>query len=551
MTSFRHAFSLDKQELNEMAPPGTVTLMESTDRELVRTNTGHHEVEENHIHLNPEPSPDPADPLNFSNTRKITILLLMSVYAFVTNVSSSIISSALPNLVTAFMVMHERGPPTGIVPFGTLTHLIAVNSLLLGASNIWWVPLANTFGRRPVILFCLALLCASSVWAGEAKSYNSLLAARIFQGCGGGVADTLAPDVVGQIFFTHQRGRAMAIYTIFLASGSLVGGLIGGYITHDMGWRWTMYISAILSGIVFVLSFFFVPETLFDREAAMAVVRPDGYDNDSPVGEKAEIARVETVSSAVFPEYTFARSLKIGMYRPGFWKRCITPYTTLLFPGTWMVMLHYAGLVGLVITLSTVAPQILAAPPYLWGGSVGLINVGGLIGTVLGAVYTYFTADYIVKRQAKRERHGFSEPETRLPLMFPALAIATAGSICFGFSAKAKTPLAWLGLEFGNGMVGFGLMQVPSIGFNYIIESYGGWSADCFLMVVTLRAIISFAWTFFVGTWVESAGPAIPFGIFALLMGLFGLTAVPVWLYGKRMRVATAKLVMKGYAKTE
>ncbi|KAG9922527.1 hypothetical protein KCV02_g10756, partial [Aureobasidium melanogenum] len=51
MTQFRHAFSLDKQELNEMAPPGTVTLM---DRELVRTNTGHHEFEENHIHLNPE-----------------------------------------------------------------------------------------------------------------------------------------------------------------------------------------------------------------------------------------------------------------------------------------------------------------------------------------------------------------------------------------------------------------------------------------------------------------------------------------------------------------
>ncbi|KEQ82771.1 MFS general substrate transporter [Aureobasidium pullulans EXF-150] len=548
MTQFRHAFSLDKQELNEMAPPGTVTLM---DRELVRTNTGHHEVEENHIHLNPEPSPDPADPLNFSNTRKVMILAIMALYAFITNVSSSIISSALPTLVTAFMVMHERGPPTGIIQFSTLTHLIAVNNLFLGASNTWWVPLGNTFGRRPIILICLAILCASSVWAGEAKSFNSLLVARLFQGIGGGAADTLAPDVVGQIFFVHQRGRAMAIYTIFLASGSLVGGLIGGYITHSMGWRWTMYISAILSGALLLLSFFFVPETLFDREAAMAIVRPEGYDNDSPIGEKAEIARVETVNSVVFPKYTFARSLKVGMYRPGLLKRFITPYTTLLFPGTWMVMLHYAGLVGLIVTLSTVAPQILAQPPYLWGGSVGLINVGGLIGTVLGAIYTYFTADFIVKRQAKRERHGFSEPEARIPLMFPALLIATAGSICFGCSAQAATPKAWIGLEFGAGMVAFGLMQVPSIGFNYIIESYGGWSADCFLMVVAFRAIISFAWTFFVGTWVESAGPALPFGIFALLMGVFGLTAVPVWLFGKRLRIATSHIVMRGYAKTE
>ncbi|KAI4758891.1 MFS general substrate transporter [Aureobasidium sp. EXF-3400] len=548
MTQFRHAFSLDKQELNEMAPPGTVTLM---DRELVRTNTGHHEVEENHIHLNPEPSPDPADPLNFSNSRKIMILALMSLYAFVTNVSSSIISSALPTLVTAFATFHERGPPTGIVAFSKLTHLIAINNLFLGASNIWWVPLGNTFGRRPVILICLAILCATSVWAGEANSYNSLLAARLFQGVGGGAADTLAPDVVGQIFFVHQRGRAMAIYTIFLASGSLIGGLIGGYITTSLGWRWTMYISAILSGAVLLLSFFFVPETLFDREAAMAVVRPEGYNNDSPIAEKAEMARVETVASTVFPEYTFARSLKIGMYRPGFFKRCITPYTTLLFPGTWMVMLHYAGLVGLIVTISTVAPQILAQPPYLWGGSVGLINIGGLVGTVLGAIYTYFTADYIVKRQAKKERHGFSEPEARLPLMFPALLIATAGALCFGFSAKAATPKAWIGLEFGNGMVAFGLMQVPSIGFNYLIESYGAWSADCFLMVVTFRAVISFAWTFFVGTWVESAGPAEPFGIFALLMGIFSLTTVPVWLFGKRLRFATSNLVMKGYTRSD
>jgi MFS family permease len=150
----------------------------------------------------------------------------MSLYAFVTNVSSSIISSALPSLITAFATFHERGPPTGILAFSKLTHLIAINNLFLGASNIWWVPLGNSkyhsrqptvhmlmewlaFGRRPVILVCLALLCASSVWAGEANSYNSLLAARLFQGVGGGAADTLAPDVVGQIFFVHQRGRAM------------------------------------------------------------------------------------------------------------------------------------------------------------------------------------------------------------------------------------------------------------------------------------------------------------------------------------------------------
>jgi hypothetical protein len=62
-------------------------------------------------------------------------------------------------------------------------------------------------------------------------------------------------------------------------------------------------------------------------------------------------------------------------------------------------------------------------------------------------------------------------------------------------------------------------------------------------MVVTLRAIISYVWTFFVGDWAAARGPAEPFGIFAMLMGLFGLTVVPVWLLGKRLRIATAGMV--------
>lgn len=47
------------------------------------------------------------------------------------------------------------------------------------------------------------------MWCGLAKTYNSLLAARILQAFGGGAADTVAPAVVGDLFVVHQRGRAM------------------------------------------------------------------------------------------------------------------------------------------------------------------------------------------------------------------------------------------------------------------------------------------------------------------------------------------------------
>ena len=106
-------------------------------------------------------------------------------------------------------------------------------------------------------------------------------------------------------------------------------------------------------------------------------------------------------------------------------------------------------------------------PPYLWGHNVGLINVGGLIGTFLGAIYTGIVADWSLKRNAKKT-HGMAEPESRLPLIVPSLILATAGMWVFGFSAANPSPNGWVGLEVGFGMVCFGLMMVPSVGFNYV-----------------------------------------------------------------------------------
>lgn len=136
------------------------------------------------------------------------MLFAMSVHPFVVNFTSSSLSSALP--------VYAGSPIFGLPPkpFSTLTYLVAVNILMLGFSNLWWVPLANTFGRRPVILGSLLLLTLSSMWAGLTENFNSLLAARLFMGIGGGPADAVSPDVVGEIFFVHQRGRAMVSQTV-------------------------------------------------------------------------------------------------------------------------------------------------------------------------------------------------------------------------------------------------------------------------------------------------------------------------------------------------
>ena len=81
-----------------------------------------------------------------------------------------------------------------------------------------------------------------------------------------------------------------------------------------------------------------------------------------------------------------------------------------------------------------------------------------------------------------------------------------------------------------------------------LIESYYSISADCFVMTTIIRGAVSFAWTFFVAEWIGKAGPAEPFGISGMLMGVFALLTIPLWLFGKRLRIATAGYLPKeGY----
>ena len=78
-----------------------------------------------------------------------------------------------------------------------------------------------------------------------------------------------------------------------------------------------------------------------------------------------------------------------------------------------------------------------------------------------------------------------------------------------------------------------------------IIDSYNAISSDCFVMTTISRSVVSFAWTFFVADWVAADGAAMPFGIFGMIMAIFALLTIPLWLFGKRMRIATAGYLPK------
>lgn len=337
------------------------------------------------------------------------------------------------------------------------------------------MPLGNVFGRRPILIVSLIFLTLTSVWCGLATSFPALLAARALQGASSGPVYTFAPEITGEIFFHHERGRAMVAYTMCLAGGPYIAGVSGGYIAGSLGYQYIFWISAILAGFTLLLEVFIVPETLFDRERHLRLAEDDGEGSRTAAETKAETTTVEDVelaTSRVPHPWSYVQSLKCGMYNGNIARHFAAPWLSLVFPGTWVVMLLYGGLVAAIVAMSTIGPILLAQPPYLWGSNVGLVSLGGLVGVFVGGAITFFTADWLVTLRAKRESNGLSEPESRLPALFPGVILAVTGLWTFGFCAANPSKNAWAGLAVGTGMVAAALTQVPSIGFNYVRPDY-------------------------------------------------------------------------------
>lgn len=95
---------------------------------------------------------------------------------------------------------------------GDLSRFTALNVLLLGLGNIVFVPLANVFGKRIVLVLSALTLFIATVCGTRdfgLGMYENVLVIRIFQGLGSSVSETVGPAVVGDMFFVQERGGWM------------------------------------------------------------------------------------------------------------------------------------------------------------------------------------------------------------------------------------------------------------------------------------------------------------------------------------------------------
>jgi len=136
--------------------------------------------------------------------------------------------------------------PTIVAALGGLAHYSWVFSAYLLTSTVTvplWGKLSDLFGRRPLYQIGIAVFLIGSAACGLSQSMTQLIIARAVQGLGAGALVPLAMTIIGDIFTLQERARMQGVFSGVWGLASIVGPLIGGFITDQLSWRWVFYIN--------------------------------------------------------------------------------------------------------------------------------------------------------------------------------------------------------------------------------------------------------------------------------------------------------------------
>src|SRR5450830_305801 len=155
--------------------------------------------------------------------RAVTIALLL--VTALSSFESTVVSTAMPTII---------GELHGL-PLYTW-----VFSIYLLASTITmpiYGRLADIYGRRRVLMSATLVFLAGAVACALARSMPQLIVARGLQGLGAGGLIPIALTVTGDLYSLDERARVQAFFSGVWGFASLVGPLLGAFLTVTFGWR--------------------------------------------------------------------------------------------------------------------------------------------------------------------------------------------------------------------------------------------------------------------------------------------------------------------------
>lgn len=131
---------------------------------------------------------------------------------------------------------------------------IALGQLVYG-------PLVDKYGRKKPLLFGLLVYLLSSLGIAWSFSIDWMIGMRFFQALGGSAGMVASTAIITDVYEPDKRARAFSLIMLVMGIAPIIAPGVGSFFLTYFDWEAVFYFLALFSGAVFLLIYFFLPET--------------------------------------------------------------------------------------------------------------------------------------------------------------------------------------------------------------------------------------------------------------------------------------------------
>lgn len=445
---------------------------------------------------------DPENPKNWSKARKWYCTMCVAITCFVVAFNSAVITADLEGVGSTFHVSEE-------VTLLTITLFV----IGFGVGPMAFAPLSEIFGRRPIYAATLALAVIFTIPGAVAKNIGTLLVTRFIAGVAFSAPMSLVGGTLVDLWKNEERGVPMAAFSAAPFIGPGVGPLVGGFLSEAGGWRWLYWIQLILSGCVWILITFTVPETYAPRLLANRAKKL-----------RKESGDAKYVTEQDLDMRPFTQRLSLFLLRP----------FQLLFQEliVFFISLYMSVLYGLLYMFFIAYPIVYQQGKGYSAGITGLMFIPLIVGVLLSAACAPLVNKHYLGLVKKHNGHPPAEARL-IPMMLSCWFIPIG---VFIFAWTSFKEVHWAGPAFGGLSVGFGFIFLYNSANNYLVDSYQHQAASALAAKTFLRSIWGAGCVLFTVQMYDRLGDQWA----SSLLGFIGLAccAIPFvfYFYGARIR---------------
>ncbi|KAL4994364.1 putative MFS multidrug transporter [Aspergillus recurvatus] len=435
---------------------------------------------------------DPMHPHNWSTTTKVILSSILAYNTFTASFASAIFSAAVGGIAEAFSVSTE------VATLGVTLYVLGFS-----AGPTIWAPASELKGRRWPITIGMFGYSIFTIGTATAKDTQTLFITRFFAGLFAASPLAIVPAAFADMYDNSHRGIAIAMFAMAVFVGPFASPFTGGFITMSyLGWRWTMYISAIMGFLGVFLLVFFYKETY-----APAVLV-----------EKAATLRRQTHNWGIHAKQDEVE-LDIRELITNNFSR---PFRMLLTESiVFLVTIYMSFIYGLMYALLGAYPVVFQQVHGMNLGVGSLPFIGLIVGEFAGGIYTLVDAKRYVRKL--RANNDIPIPEWRLPPAIVGGVAFTIGLFWYGWTGWTRS-IHWMAPTASGVFTGFGIYVIFLQCFNYLIDSYLQFAASVFAANTILRSAVGacfplFARQLFTNLGVQWAGT---------LLGCLSFLMIPI-----------------------